>query len=714
MKEVSFLVCVLACVPILVTSEALGAIADGYAYLEGQENYADIKVKFLAVSPSAVTDSTYTDSAGYFSRNLVPGTYDVLYSKTGYMPFGWYDEGFVVDRTVNPITLPTAAPQVPDTVSGSLGPGRRFIVSNVVVPDSLSLTILPGTELLFTGHFNITVNGSLHAVGTEQDSITFGRAFAIEQSKWAGIRFDGADFASQLSYCRIEYGRAFSDDFMLQLGGGVFMNGSRHVQISHSSIQYCVAQSFGGGVCAWVSDSLTISDCVIMADSAGSGGGVFSSATPMRLTNTSIDSNQVGGDGGGVSCNLANPDLHSTFTSCTILANTAIGSGGGVFASGTLQLTGCRVNNNSAFNGGGIFFANGSGVMASCTLRANTVGAGNGGGMRSDWNSTWIITDCRISSNTAGMGGGLFLVSDCQCTITGSVVGGNSASEIGGGGGLHLHSSLPINISSTRITGNSAAYNGGGIALYETPCSLTQCTVSSNSTTQGGGAGIYIWNSAPVINTTSVTFSTGSGVFFDDAAESSVEYGDFFSNSFGDFVFVNGDPSQGPPFIGQRLVTNLNGDSADVYLNIFEDPLFVDRLNRDYNLLPGSACIDAGDPALPHDPDGTVADIGAYPFNQLAADPHEIVLPREFELYQNYPNPFNSTTEIRFDLPMLTHVELSVYNTLGQHVETLINAARPTGAYRVHWNGTGVVSGIYFYHLKAGSFIDVRKMILLR
>jgi len=647
----------------------------------------------------------------------VPGIYDVLYSKSGYFPFAWYDEGIVVNRTLNPITLPTTAPVVPDTVAGLLGPGRRFIVSNVVVPDSLTLTIQPGTELLFTGPYTLTINGSLHAVGTEQDSITFGRAFAIERSKWSGIRIDGADFASQLSYCHLEWGWAFNNDFVRQLGGGLYVNVSRHVLMTHSSIQHCVAQSFGGGICAWASDSLTISDCVIRVDSAGSGGGVFSLTTPIRLTNTSVDSNQVGGDGGGVYSNLANPDLHSTFTSCTILANRAGGSGGGVYASGTLQLTGCRVNGNSAFNGGGIYFANGSGVMASCTLRANTVGAGNGGGMRSDWNSSWVITDTRISANDAGMGGGLFLVGDCQCTITGSVVVGNSSSEIGGGGGLHLHSTLPINITTTRITGNSATANGGnggGMAVYETPLSLTRCTVSSNSTAQGGGAGIYIWNSAPVINTTSVTFSTGSGIFFDNAAGSSVEYGDFFSNSFADFVFLNNDPAQGPPFIGQRLVTNPNGDSADVYLNIFEDPWFVDRPNRDYNLLPGSACIDAGDPALAHDPDGTVADIGSLPFDHLAAEPRGAELPQRFALNQNYPNPFNPTTEIRFDLATAAKVELCVFNTLGQKVATLMNESRPAGSYRVHWDGSGMASGVYLYRLQAGNFAETRKMVLMR
>jgi hypothetical protein len=151
-----------------------------------------------------------------------------------------------------------------------------------------------------------------------------------------------------------------------------------------------------------------------------------------------------------------------------------------------------------------------------------------------------------------------------------------------------------------------------------------------------------------------------------------------------------------------------------VYLNIFEDPLFVDRPNRDYNLLPGSACIDAGDPALPHDPDGTVADIGALPFNHLAADPRGAELPQRFALGQNYPNPFNPTTEIRFDLAAAAKVELSIFNTLGQRVATLINESRPAGSYRVSWDGSGAASGIYLYRLRAGDLVETRKMVLVR
>ena len=91
-----------------------------------------------------------------------------------------------------------------------------------------------------------------------------------------------------------------------------------------------------------------------------------------------------------------------------------------------------------------------------------------------------------------------------------------------------------------------------------------------------------------------------------------------------------------------------------------------------------------------------------------------ITVPERYALYQNYPNPFNPLTEIRFDLPEQAHVELTVFNTLGQRVTTLINEARPAGAYHMAWDGAAFASGVYLYQLKAGDFVSTKKMVLIR
>ncbi len=111
--------------------------------------------------------------------------------------------------------------------------------------------------------------------------------------------------------------------------------------------------------------------------------------------------------------------------------------------------------------------------------------------------------------------------------------------------------------------------------------------------------------------------------------------------------------------------------------------------------------------------------------SQLAGAGGGPPLPARFELRQNYPNPFNPTTSISFDVPVESHVTLTVYNLLGQQVSTLFSADVPAGTRNVVWhgddeNGAKVSSGLYFYKIKAESldgtatFNQVRKMILLK
>jgi len=88
-------------------------------------------------------------------------------------------------------------------------------------------------------------------------------------------------------------------------------------------------------------------------------------------------------------------------------------------------------------------------------------------------------------------------------------------------------------------------------------------------------------------------------------------------------------------------------------------------------------------------------------------------------LQQNYPNPFNPTTTIRFTISELRFTTLKVYDILGNEIATLVNEEKPAGEYEVEFNSlSGEVrnlsSGIYFYQLKAGSFVETKKMILLR
>lgn len=85
-----------------------------------------------------------------------------------------------------------------------------------------------------------------------------------------------------------------------------------------------------------------------------------------------------------------------------------------------------------------------------------------------------------------------------------------------------------------------------------------------------------------------------------------------------------------------------------------------------------------------------------------------------FQLYQNYPNPFNPTTKISWQSPVGSHQTLKVYDILGNEIVTLVDEYKPAGNYEAEFDASGLPSGVYFYQIKAGNFIESKKMILLK
>lgn len=92
----------------------------------------------------------------------------------------------------------------------------------------------------------------------------------------------------------------------------------------------------------------------------------------------------------------------------------------------------------------------------------------------------------------------------------------------------------------------------------------------------------------------------------------------------------------------------------------------------------------------------------------------EIVGPGKFTLGQNFPNPFNPITTIRYSLPTTSNVRLTIYNMLGQVMSKLVNEQQSAGWKEVQWDATGVASGLFFYKLQAGNFVEVKKMLVVR
>lgn len=89
-------------------------------------------------------------------------------------------------------------------------------------------------------------------------------------------------------------------------------------------------------------------------------------------------------------------------------------------------------------------------------------------------------------------------------------------------------------------------------------------------------------------------------------------------------------------------------------------------------------------------------------------------VPIEFSLFNNYPNPFNPETMIKYQLPKASFVKLKIYDILGREVQTLVNTEQNPGVYQVQLNGNSLSSGVYFYRIEAGNFVETKKMILLK
>jgi photosystem II stability/assembly factor-like uncharacterized protein len=88
--------------------------------------------------------------------------------------------------------------------------------------------------------------------------------------------------------------------------------------------------------------------------------------------------------------------------------------------------------------------------------------------------------------------------------------------------------------------------------------------------------------------------------------------------------------------------------------------------------------------------------------------------PVNYNLFQNYPNPFNPTTTIEYSVPKTTFVKINVYDILGKEIEELVNEEKRQGSYSIRFNANKLSSGIYFYRMQAGNYVETRKLILLK
>lgn len=194
--------------------------------------------------------------------------------------------------------------------------------------------------------------------------------------------------------------------------------------------------------------------------------------------------------------------------------------------------------------------------------------------------------------------------------------------------------------------------------------------------------------------------------------------------------FYKYDGNEGDALLIEVVFMNLNvsgGGSANIEITA-DNPSVYSRLDAQINYDPGNPpgwqATHANITITIKPPVGQTTHVGTwflvdhFMFDNLPItgihQSETDVIPEQFSIEQNYPNPFNPTTNINFSLPEASFVSLKVYNLQGEEVSILVNEQLNAGVYTADWDASGLASGTYFYVIRAGNFVQSRKMLLMK
>jgi parallel beta-helix repeat protein len=329
-------------------------------------------------------------------------------------------------------------------------------------------------------------------------------------------------------------------------------------------------------------------------------------------------------------------------------------------------------------------------------------------------NHSFNNSGCGIHMNGDISMGGDGIISDA--IVEGNIIHDNG---YGGGSAINMDGVQDSEIFNNLIYNNHAT----GIAMYQI---------------DGGDAS----KNNKVYNNTAIQPSDGRwNVLITDGSTGNTLYNNILisHHSFRGSISIDAASTTGFTSDYNILVNRLSNDDGNSNMTLSqwqslgydlhsiiadpEDQIFVEHLNGNFHLLQNSQAVDAGTnlvlPIVFEDldnisrPQGNEFDIGCYEFTGATEVAEENITP-SFELFQNYPNPFNPTTKLSFVIGHQSFVSLKVYDLLGNEVATLVDEYKPTGNFEVTFNSAGLPSGVYYYRLIAGDFIQTKSMLLMK
>lgn len=482
---------------------------------------------------------------------------------------------------------------------------------------------------------------------------------------------------------------------------------------------------------------------VIMNGNASQAGGIY--CTGQNEFKNMVVKNNTGTNAGGIYCNGDN-----VFKNVIIENNQ--GSGIRLGPNANVLMNNVTIRNNYATNGGGIYFEDGATATLNNVVVVSNDANGNGGGI---YNGSYFLelNDLVVANNRAlngGNGGGIY--SNVPLKLVNSFVCNNYTTPSGKGGGIFCGSLADI-ITST-ISFNSSG-NGGGIYINLVQANIERTTITNNYATIGNG--IYRANQQDADITLSNFYKNSYAIFNNTTTYLVNAENNWWGHSSGPYHPTQNPTGQGdsvnlyvditpfltnpnleaPPLPIQNLTANPSSSSS-VILTWDNSPLTdIISYKIHYDTIKTNIfyknIIDVGDTVeyelqnlttnkryyfsvTCYDFDGNESwfsdSVSAFISNPVYSEELENV--HQYELYHNYPNPFNPTTIIKYAIPELKFVTLRVFDVLGNEIAVLVNEEKSTGNYKIEFDATSLPSGIYFYRIQAGDFIQTRKMVLMK
>ena len=552
-------------------------------------------------------------------------------------------------------------------------------------------------------------------------------------------------------YCEINKTKLFNNS--ANRGGAIGLGGITIFKINKCEIDNNHSVNEGGGISSWGTDSIfidntTFNENVSLNGNWNSGGalrygGDVGNNYYCKITNSNFTNNSSKRAGAILAFNGSTLDIiESNFNN-----NQAIGGNAGAILInkyGKLNILKSEFVNNSGRYGGAILYDGSSLSISNSSFKYNSsngssAGAINAGKTDNSVVGNILINDSEFIGNyNESHTGALRITSSDTTIIKHTVIDSNETERYAGGS--NISNTKYLEIDSSTITNNMANGDAAGLAFSRIDEGLIKNSIFANNIMKDAdadtsfGAGLTLWGHANIksINNTFVGNKAykASAIGVRDSSNlelvNTIIWDNPGTTQLG--LYIDGTLTAKNSVIGDGKASIDMDDmskitSYDDQTMIETNPLLCDYWSGSWPQLAGNYHLTYLSPAIGKGENGV--NMGAFDVGcdidtaLLSVDELIDVTPTEYALHDNYPNPFNPTTTLRFDLPEVSSITLTIYNMLGQRVRTFNMNDTPAGYHSIKWNATNdygdpVGAGVYLYQLQANQYVKTRKMVLLK